>query len=132
MAVRGVVPGHSKAELVALFPAYHAPQYASLGAVAAADRHMALYVNPANALSLDNLCNPKAGFHRGPQHGDTAYVVGALCEGGTVVSRATARIRAHDDSSPELASNFRVIQDQLYQSLYPGANDPDRYFEGYP
>jgi hypothetical protein len=49
-----------------------------------------------------------------------------------VVTRATAYILTKDQSSRELAYNFRTIREQLYQSLFPGANDPGKYFEGYP
>ena len=132
VALRGVIPGRTKAELAAIFPAYHAPRYASLGDLPATDgRRMALYVNPANNLDENGLCNGGSGFVRGPQVGESAYVVGALCDGPRVITRASAYILTKDQNASELAGNFETIRGQLYQSLYPGANDPDRYYEGY-
>ena len=133
VAVRGVVPGHSKAELAAVFPVYQQPQYASLGNLPPVEgRRMVLYVNPADHLADGGLCNGGSGFRRGGQEGESAFVVGALCGGPNVITRATAYIRTKDQDSRELAYNFNTIRDQLYQSLFPGSNDPNRYFEGYP
>jgi hypothetical protein len=134
VAVRGVVPGRTKAQLAAVFPSYHTTQYASLGDLPAstAERRMVLYVNPADHLADEGLCDGRSGFRRGGQDGNSAFVVGALCDGSRVVTRATAYILTKDQSSSELAYNFGTIRDQLYQSLFPGANDPGKYFEGYP
>jgi hypothetical protein len=133
VAVRGVVPGRSKAQLAAVFPAYHAAQYASLGGLPPAEeRRMVLFVNPADHLADEGLCNGRSDFRRGGQDGDSAFVVGALCDGSRVITRATAYILTKDQSPQALAYNFNIIRDQLYQSLFPGANDPNKYFEGYP
>jgi len=133
VAVRGVVPGRTKAQLAAVFPAYQTAQYASLGNLPSTEeRRMVLYVNPADHLADEGLCNGRSDFRRGGQDGNSAFVVGALCDGTHVVTRATAYILTKDQSSSELAYNFRMIRDQLYQSLIPGSNDPGRYFEGYP
>jgi len=133
VAVRGVVPGESKAQLAAIFPQYHEAQYASLGNVAAPEaRRMVLYVNPAQPLADNGLCNGGAGFTRGAQVGDSAYVVGALCDGPKVITRSTAYILTKDMNQQNLAYNFNTIRDQLYQSLFPGANSSGKYFEGYP
>ena len=133
VAVRGVAPGHTKAQLAAVFPAYHQAQYASLGTLPSIDdRRMVLYVNPADHLADQGLCNGGSGFRRGGQDGNSAFVVGALCDGPRVVSRATAYILTKDQSPRELAHNFLTIREQLYNSLFPGANNPDRYFQGYP
>ena len=133
VAVRGVVPGESKAQLAAIFPQYHQAQFASLGNVAAPEgRRMVLYVNPAENLADDGLCNGGSGFTRGAQVGDSAYVVGALCDGPRVITRSTAYILTKDMTPQNLAHNFNTIRDQLYQSLFPGANNPAKYFEGYP
>jgi hypothetical protein len=132
VAVRGVVPGYTKGQLVSLFRTYHAPQYASLGDLPASqDRRMALYINPAEPLNSANLCDGHAQFQRGVQQGQSAYVVGALCDGTRVITTATANILASGQSPQDLAYNFNTIRDQLYRSLYPGANDPDRYYEGF-
>ena len=134
VAVRGVVPGRTKAQLAAIFPAYHTAQYASIGDLPASteERRMVLYVNPANHLADEGLCNGRSDFRRGGQDGESAFVVGALCDGPRVVTRATAYILTKDQSPSELAYNFGTIRNQLYQSLFPGSNDPDKYFEGYP
>jgi hypothetical protein len=54
-------------------------------------------------------------------------VVGALCDGPKVISTASAYILDKDQTPQGLAYNFRMIRDQLYQSLFPHANDPMRY-----
>jgi hypothetical protein len=133
VAMRGVVPGRTKAQLAAIFPIYRQAQYASLGALPPAEeRRMVLYFNPADHLSDEGLCNGRSGFRRGGQDGDSAFVVGALCDGSRVITRATAYILTKDQSPSELAYNSGIIRDQLYQSLFPGSNDPNKYFSGYP
>jgi hypothetical protein len=128
--VHGVVPGRSKAELAALFPPYNAPQYAAVGALPAASsgRRMVLYVNPAPTMPTNDLCDGRQHIQRGPQQGESAYVVGALCDGPKVISTASAYILDKDQTPQGLAYNFRMIRYQLYQSLFPGANDPMRYY----
>jgi hypothetical protein len=131
--VHGVAPGFSKADLSSLFPAYHPPQYAALGALPAADtqRRMVLFVNPAFAPAQSQLCDGAPHFPRGEQNGVSADVVGALCDGTHLITTASAKILTKNESPTELAYNFNIVRDQLYQSLFPGANDPDRYYEGY-
>ncbi len=131
--VHGAAPGHSKADIAALFPAFRPAQYAALGElpVTAARRYMALYVNPAYTPDRSQLCNGAAHFPRGMQEGASAYVVGALCDGTRLITVASAKILTEHTDPAQLAYNFNIIRDQLYQSLFPGANDPDRYFEGY-
>jgi hypothetical protein len=130
--VHGVAPGRSKTDLAALFPVYQAAQYAALGALPAAggQRHMVLYVNPAYTPGSSQLCDGAAHFPRGTQEGGSAYVVGALCDGTRLITLASAKILTKNQDPAELAYNFEIIRDQLYQSLFPGANDPDRYYEG--
>jgi hypothetical protein len=131
--VHGTAPGYSKESLAALFPPYHPPQYASLGEAAAVgtQRHMVLYVNPAYTPGPSQLCDGAAHFPRGTQHGQSAYVAGALCDGTRLITLASAKILTKNQNQTELIYNFNIIRDQLYQSLFPGANDPDRYYEGY-
>jgi hypothetical protein len=133
VAVRGVVPGRTKPQLAAIFPAYHQAQYASLTdlPVSNEERRTVLFVNPADPLAEDNLCNGASGFRRGAQEGDSAFVVGALCDGPREITRATAFILTKDQSPRDLANNFNTIRDQLYQSLFPGANNPGKYYQGY-
>jgi len=130
--VHGTAPGRSKADLAAMFRAYHPAQYASIGELPPSpERRMVLVVNPANTISAGALCDGRAHYPRGVQQGDSAYVTGALCDGQKVISTASAYILTKDQSPRDLAYNFNMIRDQLYQSLFPGANDPDRYYEGY-
>jgi hypothetical protein len=131
--LHGAAPGHDKAELGALFPAYHPAHYAALGELSAAgpQRHMVLYVNPAYRPGSSQLCDGAAHFPRGTQDGQSAYVVGALCDGTRLITVASAKILMTSHDPADLAYDFAIIRDQLYQSLFPGANDPDRYFEGY-
>jgi len=131
--LHGAAPGHDKAELAALFPAYHPAHYVALGDLPAAGpvRRMVLYVNPAYRPSLSQLCDGAAHFPRGTQEDQSAYVVGALCDGTRPITVASAKILMKSHNPADVAYNFNIIRDQLYQSLFPGANDPDRYFEGY-
>jgi hypothetical protein len=129
--LHGVVPGRTKAELASLFPAYHPPQYAALGALPPSDsgRRMVLFVNPVAPLDTDTLCAGRGHFERGVQQGGSAFVEGALCEGTRVISTASARVLTQDMTPKELAYNFAIIRDQLYQTLFPGANNPGRYYD---
>jgi len=131
--LHGAAPGHDKAELASLFPAYHAAQYAALGGLPATgpQRRIVLYVNPAYRPGPSQLCDGAAHFPRGTQDGQSAYVVGALCDGTRLITVASANILVKSKAPADLAYNFTIIRDQLYQSLFPGANDPDRYYEGY-
>lgn len=131
--VHGTAPGYSKENLAALFPPYHPAQYAALGEIPAAvtQRHMVLYVNPAYTPKSSQLCDGAAHFPRGAQTGQSAFVAGALCDGARLITMASAKILTKNQDPTELVYNFNIIRDQLYQSLFPGANDPDRYYEGY-
>jgi hypothetical protein len=131
--VHGAAPGHSKAELAALFPRYQTAHYAALGGLPPArpQRRMVLYVNPAYMPGPSQLCDGAAHFPRGTQDGQSAYVVGALCDGTRLITVASAKILVESQDPTDLSYNFNIIRDQLYQSLFPGANDPDRYYEGY-
>ena len=128
--LHGVVPGRSKAELAALFPPYHQPQYAALGDLPAANtgRRMVLFVNPATLPPTSDLCEGRGQFQRGVQPGESAYVTGALCDGTRVISTASGYVLTANMNPKDLAYNFKIIRDQLYQSLFPGANDPSRYY----
>jgi hypothetical protein len=128
--LHGVVPGETKAQLAALFPPYHAPQYAALGDLPRADtgRRMVLFVNPVAALPRAELCEGRGRFERAVQQGRSAYVQGALCDGGRVISTASGYVLTRDMTPKELSHDFATIRDQLYQSLFPGANNPDMYF----
>jgi hypothetical protein len=130
--VHGAAPGHDKAELAALFPAYHPAHYAALGGLPATglQRRMVLYINPAYRPGPSQLCDGAAHFPRGKQDGQSAYVVGALCDGTRLITVASAKILVESQDPADLAHNFTIIRDQLYQSLFPGANDPYRYYEG--
>jgi hypothetical protein len=92
---------------------------------------MVLYVNPAYPPEQSQICDGAAHFPRGTQDGQSAYVAGALCDGARLITMASAKILTKNQDPTELVYNFNIIRDQLYQSLFPGANDPDRYYEGY-
>jgi hypothetical protein len=127
--LHGTVQGHTKAELAALFPADHRPEYAVLGDLPPAPgRRMVLYVNPAQMPPQSELCSNSHAFRRGPQAGGSAFATGALCDGPKVISVASAYVLTRDQSPQGLAYNFSSVRDQLYLSLFPGATDPDRYF----
>jgi hypothetical protein len=129
--LHGAVPGHTQAQLAASFAAYHAPQYASLDGVASvgASRRVVLFVNPSATPQDGSLCDGGALFQPGTQTGRSATVTGALCDGTRVISTASGYILTRDQTAAGVATNLNIIRDQLYQSLFPGANDPGRYYQ---
>jgi hypothetical protein len=117
VTVLGSAGNHSQASLSSLFPA--APSGAG-----GEGRHIVMYVNASALPPATRLCSDTSGFHPGAQNGDAANVTGAMCNGSAVVTTSTGRVLTHVQSARWLKHDFDVIRDQLYQSLFPGANDP--------
>ena len=86
-----------------------------------------MYVNAAQLPQKLDLCSDPGSFRAGAQHGDAATVTGALCDGGREVTRATGTVVTTDQSPRWLVKGFDQIRNQLYQSLYPGTNDPFKW-----
>ena len=131
--IHGTVPGHSHVALAALFPRSVMPQYASLGALPLSNggRHIVMYLNPAQTPSDTALCSDSADFQPGAQPGKSAYVVGALCDGYDVVTRATARVLTAGSTPTQLAHNLDNVRIQLFYSLTPGSNHPYELYPGH-
>ena len=121
--ILGSIPGRSQAELTSLFPSAPA-------STADSGRHVIFYVNASQLPAKPNLCSDPAAFRAGSQTGDLASVTGALCDGQREVTRASGNVRTVDQSTRWLFKNFDMIRDQLYQALYPGANNPASYEQG--
>jgi hypothetical protein len=68
-------------------------------------------------------------FQPGTQSGQSAGVTGVMCDGAVVVTTATGRVLTHAKSTRWLRKDFDTIRDQLYQSLFPGTNDPTKFQE---
>ncbi len=131
--MHGMVPGHSHMELASLFPKMAAPQYAALGALPLSNggRHIVMYLNPSAMPADTALCGDSADFQAGDQHGKSAYVVGALCDGNDVVTRATARVLTAGSTPEQLAHNLDNVRIQLFYSLTPGSNHPYELYPGH-
>lgn len=121
--ILGSIPGKSQAELASLFPS--APE-----STADSGRHIVFYVNASQLPAKSNLCSDPESFRAGSQAGDLASVTGALCDGQREVTRASGNVRSVDQSPRWLFKNFDLIRYQLYQALYPGANNPASYQQG--
>ena len=128
--LHGVIPNRTKPQLAALFPPAPRRQVAALGDVPVdgGTRRMVLYVNPASLPAPADLCSNGAAFRRGAQQGESAHVTGALCDGNRLITRASGRVLTADQSDAGLRKDFQIIRDQLYQSLYFGANTTYRYY----
>ena len=130
VAVHGSVPGVSGATLASLFPRAPSPEYASLGNLppVSGGRRVVLYINASELPPKAALCSAPGDFTAGVQAGQLATVTGALCDGPTVITRASARVLTAGQSPDELRRSLEIVTDQLYYSLYRGANDPMRYY----
>ena len=120
VVVYGSAPGHPQAELSRLFPQ-------AAGSHSVSDRHLVIYINAVKLPARAAWCSDTAAFKSGVQTGDSAVVAGALCNGNLVVTSATGRVLTKVDSVRWLRSDFDIIRDQLYLSLYPGTNDPGKF-----
>lgn len=114
----GSITGKSQTELASLFPS--APD-------AQTGRHIVMYVNAAQLPPKPDLCSAPSSFRAGIQTGDAANVTGALCDGSREVTRAMGTVVTTDKSPRWLVKGFDQVRDQLYQSLYPGTNDPSKW-----
>ncbi len=129
---RGVIAGHSKADLLALIPNQYPQQVASLDALppSIGSRHIVMYFNPADAPPADALCSGGSAFRRGVQQGESAHVVAALCDGNTEITRLNARILTQNLTPAQLTAQFDMLKNQLWQSLTPGNNHPEQLYPG--
>ncbi|MBE7211013.1 MAG: hypothetical protein INR65_08335 [Gluconacetobacter diazotrophicus] len=116
----GTIPGHSATDLAALFPVV--PAGAPDGG-----RHIVFYVNADQLPPKNELCSDVDAFRPGTQHGGAADVTGALCDGHREVTRATGTVVTAEQSPRWLRRGFGVIRAQLFQALFPGTNDPNKY-----
>jgi hypothetical protein len=117
--MRGSTPGIAPAQLEGFFP-----QGAGNG------RRIVLYLNPARMPADADLCSRGDEFMPGPQPGRYGFVVGALCNGQTTITYATANILASGLTAPEVAAHLEMMRLQLYQALTPGNNHPERLYSG--
>jgi hypothetical protein len=131
--VHGTIPGHSRAELAAVFPKMDSPQYASLGDLPLSNggRHIVMYINPSQVPADGALCSDTADFRSGQQDGKSAYVVGALCDGDDVVTRVAARVLTAGSTPEQLTHNLDTVRIQLFYSLTPGSNHPYELYPGH-
>jgi hypothetical protein len=129
---RGVIAGHSKADLLALFPRQYPQQVASLDALppSIGTRHIVMYFNPAGVPDASALCSGSSAFRRGAQDGKSAHVVAALCDGNTEITRLDARLLTEGLTPAQLTGQFDMLKNQLWQSLTPGNNHPEQLYPG--
>jgi len=123
--LHGTTPGHSQAQLAALFPNhinFPGPnvRYASNSeTVAAPPRRIAIYVNGAALPPDAELCEAPGMFREGPQTGQSAKATAALCSGPTVISTAKGIFLAQRQSDKTLAQGLSMMQTELRYALYP-------------
>ena len=131
--VHGTVPGFSQAGLQAMFPQPDLQQFAALGALPVPDagRHVVLYLNPSRLPPPEARCSDSDDFVPGPQAGQSAYLAGALCNGGSVVTWATARILTSGLTPDQVKQQLGMMQLQLYQALTRGNNHPELVHPGW-
>ena len=115
--VHGAVPHFPQPALAALFPQRLTHQ--------AGGRHVELFVNPARLPPNDALCGG-AGFVPGVQSGAYAFLAGALCNGASVVTYATANVLTAHLSPAQLRANLEMMHLQLWQALTYGNNHPEQ------
>ena len=120
VTVLGSAPGWSQEQLVTVLST-------SPGASNGEGRHIVMYVNPSQLPARDALCSQTETFRPGTQDGQSANVTGAMCDGTMVVTMATGRVLTAVNSPRWIKKDFDTIRDQLYQSLYPGANNPSKF-----
>ncbi len=115
--VRGAVPQLPQPALAALFPA---PASAS-----GAARRIELFLDPARLPGHDVLCSRPDLFVPGGQDGSYAFVAGALCNGNSVVTYATANILTASLSPDQIRGHLEMMHLQLWQALTYGNNHPE-------
>ena len=128
--LHGGVPGHDNAALSSLFAAPPPRQLASLDGLPISNggRHIVIYINASALPAPPELCRESDAFQPGTQRGRRAAVTGALCDGGALITTASGYVLSAGQSSTQMRRNLRIITDQLYLSLFQGANNPMRYF----
>ena len=116
--VRGHVPGLDEAALQGFYP----------GAAPSRDgnaRHVVMYVDPARLPADAALCSG-AAFTPGSQEGRYGIVAGALCNGRSVVTYATARVLTEGLPSDGVRDKLKMMHLQLWQALTYGNNHPEQ------
>ena len=116
--VRGAVPQLQEPALAALF---HAPLPRAAGA-----RRVELFLNPARMPPNSALCSRPDLFVAGAQTGSYAFVAGALCNGTSVVTYATAEILTASLSPEQIRGHLEMMHLQLWQALTYGNNHPEQ------
>ncbi len=115
--VRGAVPQLAQPALAGLFRPAAPPQ--------AGARRVELFVNPARLPPYEALCSRPDMFSSGTQDGSYAFVAGALCNGGSVVTYATAHVLTASLSPDQIRGNLEMMHLQLWQALTYGNNHPE-------
>ena len=116
--VHGSVPRLRQPELAALF---HAPLPEGGNA-----RRVELYLDPARLPPDDVLCSRPDLFLPGGQDGSYAFVAGALCNGKSVVTYATANILTAGLTTGQVQGHLEMMHLQLWQALTYGNNHPEQ------
>ena len=122
VVILGDVADHPHAELASLYPA-------PAGSLPDGGRHVVMYVNADRMPAKPALCADGAHFTPGVQAGNTARVTAALCDGNNEITRASGKVVTAGQSPRWLRKGFDVVRNQLFQSLYPGTNNPDATFQ---
>ena len=116
--VRGSVPQLPQPALAALFPT-PVPHEADA-------RRVELFLNPARLPSNDVLCSRPDLFVPGGQTGSYAFVAGALCNGRSVVTYATADVLTESLTPEQVRGHLEMMHLQLWQALTYGNNHPEQ------
>ena len=115
--VHGAVPQLGQPALAALFPASPAPDTGA--------RRVELFLNPARLPPFEALCSRPDTFAAGAQDGSYAFVAGALCDGKSVVTYATADILTANLPPEQVRRHLEMMHLQLWQALTYGNNHPE-------
>jgi hypothetical protein len=119
--IHGALPGHSTADLAALYTApSRSTLYASLGndPIGAPAQRVVIYVNAAGAVPNADLCRKQNDAPAVAPATGTAKVTAALCDGTAAITVARANVKS-DESMGAFKGGLEIVQDQLFQSLYP-------------
>ncbi len=89
-------------------------------------RRVELFLNPARLPPNDLLCSRPDLFLAGGQDGSYAFVAGALCNGESVVTYATANILTASLTPEQVRRHLEMMHLQLWQALTYGNNHPEQ------
>ncbi len=112
--VYGATPRLSQAQLEALYKDDAQP------------RRVELFVNAANLPPIAGLCSDPGAFTPARQQGAYATLTGALCNGSSVVTYATADILTGGLSPDQVRGHLEMMHLQLWQALTYGNNHPEQ------